>query len=47
MFEIEGRKVISKSKNDGFGSVILKEQISDKTFEVFILLFTFLCFIGR
>jgi hypothetical protein len=59
MFKLEGRKMIFQCDDewDNRRSLILKEKISDKVFEVFVLfllifntiiiLFMFLCFTGR
>jgi hypothetical protein len=60
MFRLEGRKMIFQGDgvDDNVRSLILKEKISDKVLEVFILfslilniiiiiLFMFLCFTGR
>jgi hypothetical protein len=59
MFKLEGRKMIFQGGGDQSNarSLILKEKISDKVLEVFILfllifniiiiLFMFLCFTGR
>jgi hypothetical protein len=60
MFRLEGRKIIfhGEGKWDDRRSLILKEKISDKVLEVFVLfllilniiiiiIFMFLCFTGR
>jgi hypothetical protein len=58
MFRLEGRDITFEGNNDNQRSLILKEKISDKVLEVFVLfllilsiiiiiLFMFLCFTGR
>jgi hypothetical protein len=58
MFRLEGRKMIFQGEGNYTRSLILKEKISDKVLEVFVLfllilniiiiiLFMFLCFTGR